>query len=206
MELLSAEHDTTHSSCLEAWLCNQKSPNSRSGNKIARSYCFSMVNYSSGLIKMYKFIHLHYFDKVHPTSAIRPIECTVMTWRVGTVIHTNQVKYHIVISYPNQGFWWLQADTRISTIFHHWTIPAVHTAHKITKSQWLLHYPVFHPLPWQLFKWGRTGVWDSNSVMSMTHESIQLTGQCPVTQKHCSFLQRSYHSSGDLFSDKVMLS
>lgn len=133
MKLLSTEHDTTHSSCLEGWLCNQKSPNSCSGNKIASSYYFSMLNCSNGLIKMYKFIHLYYFGKVRPTSAIHPIECVVTTWRVGTVVHTNPVKYHMVMSYPNQGFQWLQADTRISTIFQHCVIPAVHTAHKITK-------------------------------------------------------------------------
>jgi len=129
MELLSAEHDTTHSSCLEALLCNQNSPNSCSGNKIAISYYFNMLNYSNGLIKMYKFIHLHYFGKVHPTSAIRPIECAVTTWKVGKEVHINPVKYNMVISYPNQGFRWLQADT----IFQHCVIPAVHTAHKITK-------------------------------------------------------------------------
>jgi hypothetical protein len=160
MELLSAEHDTTHSSCLEAWLCNQKSPNSCSGNKITGSYYFSMLNCSNGLIKMYRFIHLHYFGKVHPTFAICPIECVVTIWRVGTVIHINPVKYHMVISYPNQGFQWLHADTRISIIFQHCVVPAVHTAHKITKWKWILQYPVFHPLPWQLFKWGRTGIWD----------------------------------------------
>jgi len=41
--------------------------------------------------------------------------------------------------------------------------------------------------------------------MAMMHESIQLIGQYPVTQKNCSFLERSYLSSGDLVSDQVML-
>ena len=66
-------------------------------------------------------------------SAIHPIECVVSTCRVGTVVHINPVKYHMVISYPNHGFQWLQEDTRISTIFQHCVIPAVHTANEINK-------------------------------------------------------------------------